>query len=140
MSVCIGNHDSLPERKRRTAGLAAKAFTGYSAYYETKGWTWQREFIIPAFRHNLWFRHSWAKAHMNRGGIGGHSIICGHTHTEAGIRWAQYPSHSTFSLYTGCGIDPTHPAFAYGADHGNQPILSCATIIDGQPQVHRMWT
>lgn len=139
LKVCIGNHDDLPARKRQTAGLPSLDRDGYARYYETPGWEWQREFIIPAFHHNLWFRHSWAKGHMNAGGLGGYSIICGHTHTEAGFKWSQYPSHSSFALYTGCGINPKHPAFDYGKDNGKQPVLACATIIEGQPQIHRMW-
>ena len=140
MRVCIGNHDSLPARKVRTAGLVDKTFAGYKAYYETPKWEWADEFVIPAFHHNLWFRHSWPKGAMMKGGNGGYSIICGHHHTESHVRWAQYPNYSTFSLYSGCGINPKSPAFAYGKLNDRLPILSCATIIDGQPQIHRMFT
>lgn len=139
LKVCIGNHDELPARKSRTAGLPSLGVLGYNAYYQTPGWDWQREHVIPAFHHQLWFRHSWQKSIMQRGGTGGYSVICGHTHTESGVRWAQFPSHSTFSLYTGCGILASHPAFDYGRDNGNQPVMSCATIIDGQPHIHRMF-
>jgi hypothetical protein len=139
MKVCIGNHDSLPARKIQTAGLVAKTFTGYASYYETPQWEWAREFIVPAFHHHLWFRHSWAKSVMAKGGTGGYSTICGHTHTESGFRWSQFPNHSSFSLYVGCGINAKSPAFEYGRDNGNQPVISCATIIDGEPQVHRLF-
>lgn len=139
MQVCIGNHDSLPERKIMTAGLTAKTFTGYVNYYETPGWKWKSEIIIPAFHHRLWFKHSWAKGTMAKGGVGGYSIICGHTHTEAGVKWSQFPGHSSFSLYVGCGINMKSAAFDYAKHNGNLPVISCATIIDGEPQIHRLF-
>lgn len=139
VKVCIGNHCSLPVRKIKTAGLVPKVFTGYANYYETPKWDWQREFIVPAFHHHLWFRHSWASSTMAKGGTGGYSVICGHKHTESGFRWSQFPNHSSFSLYTGCGINAKSAAFDYGRDNGNLPVISCATIIDGEPQIHRLF-
>ena len=137
--VCIGNHDELPTRKHRTAGLPSITTIGYNNYYQTEGWDWKREHIIPAFRHRLWFRHGWPKSVMLKGGTGGYSTICGHYHAESGFKWSQFPSHSAFSLYIGCGVNFKHKAFDYARLQEKLPVMSCATIINGQPAVHRMF-
>lgn len=139
MLVTTGNHDALISRKLSTHGLPGVVFNGLSDLFDTPKWKWVDEAIVPGGRHKIWFRHHWAPSVINRGGDGGYSVVCGHTHSKAQVIWAQYPSHSTFSLITGCLINTASPAFAYNKYDAKRPILACATIIDGQPHIHRMF-
>jgi hypothetical protein len=139
MKCLKGNHDDIPARKVFAAGLPNEFLKPLSELYTTTTWTWHDELIVPGGRHKLWFKHHWAPSVINRGGDGGYSVISGHRHSEAAIKWSQFPSHSTFSLLVGCGINTKHRAFAYNKADARRPVLSCATIIQGEPHLHRMF-
>ena len=139
MSIVRGNHDAIPARKLFEAGLPEAMLKSLNDMYQTPGWTWRDEIIIPGGRHKYWFKHHWAPAVVNRGGDGGYSVIAGHLHSKAQIIWSQYPSHSTFSLIVGCLINPNSRAFAYNKHDARRPVLACATIEHGEPSIHRMF-
>ena len=139
MECLKGNHDDIPARKVFDAGLPNDFLKPLSDLYATPGWTWHDELIVPGGCHKYWFRHHWAPSVINKGGDGGYSVIAGHVHSKCQIIWSQYPSHSTFSLLVGCGIQTRHRAFAYNKSDAKRPILACATIIQGQPAIHRMF-
>jgi hypothetical protein len=137
--ITTGNHDAIPARKLFEMGLPAEMLVGFNDLYSTPGWQWKDDHIVKGGRHDIWFRHHWAPKVINNGGDGGYSVVCGHTHSKAQIVWSQYPSHSTFSMITGCLISLQNRAFSYNKYDAKRPILSCATIIDGEPQIHRLF-
>lgn len=139
LTITTGNHDSIPARQLEAIGLASTMLKDLNAIYETPGWKWTEELIVPGGRHKLWFRHGWSAKTIANGGDGGYSVCSGHVHTKAQIIWSQFPSHSTFSLMAGCLIRPDHRAFLYNRHDTRRPILGCATIVDGQPHLHRMF-
>ena len=139
MTITRGNHDAIPARQLEDIGLPSVWLTDPNKVYGTPTWKWCDDLIIPGGRHKIWFKHSWAASTVAKGGDGGYSICGGHVHTKSQIIWSQYPSHSTFSLVVGCMINPRHRAFNYNKHDARRPILSVATIIDGEPQLHRLW-
>ncbi len=136
--ITKGNHDAIPARQLFKAGLPEDMLRSLNDMYHTPGWKWVDEYIMPGGRHKIWFKHHWAPSVVNRGGDGGFSIVAGHVHSKAQIVWAQWPSHSTFSLLTGCLINTKHRAYAYNRHDARRPILACATIQHGEPHIHRM--
>jgi len=139
MKIVIGNHDAIPARKAFEAGLSVKMVSDLNDVFHTPLWTWQDEYIIKGGRHHYWLKHSWPGKTISDGGTGGFSVIAGHVHSKAQIIWSQFPKHSTFSLQVGCGVNSKLAAFRYAKQDRRMSIMSCASIVDGEPQLHRMF-
>lgn len=139
MRVCIGNHDALPRRRGFASFLPDGMTPSLNDTYGTPGWAWANEHVVQAGRHEIIFRHHFAHKVIRDGGVGGCSTVSGHIHASAGIVWSQGLRHSTFSLQVGCLIDVDNRVFAYNKLDARRPVLACGTIVDGQPQIHRLW-
>lgn len=139
LSAVIGNHDAIPARKAFAAGLSNNAVANLNEIFGTTKWKWQDEYIIQGGRHHYWLKHSWPGKTISDGGTGGYSVIAGHVHSKAQIVWSQFPRHSTFSLQVGCGVNSKLAAFRYAKQDRRMSIMSCASIVNGEPQLHRMF-
>lgn len=139
MRICYGNHDQIPARHLVKVGLSEQCIKSNNSIYGTPTWKWAHEWILPGGKHRIWFRHIWAAGVIAKGGDGGFSVVAGHVHSKCQSIWSQYPSHSTFSLLTGCLIDPEHKAFAYNIRDARRPILGACVIKHGEPHIYRMW-
>lgn len=131
--VCIGNHDERVVRVAADAGIPEFLIKNYQEVWETPGWTWKTEFIYD----DVFYFHG-----TGSGGI--HpaftsmqkrlmSVVQGHIHSAAGIKWRASPQRRTFGMDTGCGIDDKAIAFAYGRHNAVRSILSAGVMIDGIP-------
>jgi hypothetical protein len=139
LKLIIGNHDAIPARKAFEAGLSNRIVRDMNEVFDTPNWMWSEEYIIKGGRHHYWLKHSWPAKTIQDGGNGGYSVIAGHIHSKAQVIWSQFPRHSTFSLQVGCGVNSKLAAFRYAKQDRRMSIMACATIIDGQPQIHRMF-
>lgn len=132
--VCIGNHDERVLRVAEDAGIPSKYIRTYKESWETPGWDWQ-------------FEHSLDDVYLFHGtGCGGMhpafntmnkmlmSVVMGHIHSASGVKWKANPNKRIFGMDTGCGIDDSALAFAYGRHQKTRSILSAGVVIDGIPQ------
>jgi len=131
--VCIGNHDERLIRLAESVGIPAQFLRSYAEIWETPKWDWQYEHIID----DVYYFHG-----VNNGGV--HpafnaakkmlmSVVMGHNHTAAGIKWLANPQTRIFAMDTGCGIDVKAYQFAYGRHARQKPVLSAGVILDGVP-------
>lgn len=132
--VCIGNHDERPGRLVESVKIPQRKFLrSYSELWETPKWDWQFDHIID----NVYYFHGTA-----RGGI--HpawntmkdmlmSVVMGHLHSCAGVKWLANPLQRTFAMDVGCGIDIDAFQFAYGKHIKKRPILAAGVVLDGVP-------
>lgn len=131
--VCIGNHDKRLIRLAESVNIPSKFLRNYNEIWETPGWDWQYNFIID----DVYYFHgnkcggmhpsfNAAKKHLM-------SVVMGHTHAQAGIKWLASPQRRIFGMDVGCGIDDKAFAFAYGEDIINRSIMGCGVILDGIP-------
>tara|TARA_S200000501_G_scaffold378455_1_gene441143 strand:- start:2001 stop:2717 length:717 start_codon:yes stop_codon:yes gene_type:complete len=131
--VCIGNHDRLASRKLFTAGVPQKWIRGYNDVLGTQQWNW-----VEAIEYdNVLYEHgeggqAQAKAKNNM-----MSSVCGHTHTEAYVRWFVGKKFRCFAMQTGCGISPTTYAAAYAKNFKRQ-ALGVGIVIGGHTAFNRM--
>lgn len=131
--VCVGNHDARVVRLAAESNIPAELIKDFAEAWETPGWTWANSFtqddvhyfhgtgtsgIHPAFNSML-------KMCL--------SVVQGHIHSAAGIKWRANPMKRFFGMDTGCGIDDRAYAFAYGKDQKMRSILSAGVVIDGIP-------
>jgi len=132
-SVCIGNHDERVIRKAQSVGIPAKYLRNFADVWETPGWNWEYEHHIDA----VCYLHG-----TMRGGINPawttmskkmESVVLGHAHGRAGVKFRTSYNQRRFALDTGCGIDVDAFQFAYGKHTDERPVLGAGVILDGIP-------
>lgn len=132
--VMIGNHDERVERLAASSGIPSRFIHSFADTWKTPQWEWKRETFIDGVRY------------LHGTGLGGQqpalraakasmvSTVCGHVHSQAGVRWSAGPDRIIFGLDTGCGVDfKHHAAHRYGRDMISKPILGCGVVIDAHP-------
>lgn len=131
--VCIGNHDAIPARKLKTAGLPSSLLKNENEIYGTpKTWDWHSSFILD----DVLYKHfpeggSTLTGQLRGAERNGMSTVTGHTHSVGGVAYSAGYKNTVFALATGCGIDRHHKAFAYGANSRFKPIIGCGVVFDG---------
>lgn len=131
--VCIGNHDERVVRVAEEAGIPSFLIRQYAEVWNTPKWEWGTEFAtddVYAFHgtgtggiHPAY--NSMKKMLM--------SVVQGHIHSAAGIKWCANPYRRIFGMDTGCGIDDKAIAFAYGRHQKVRSVLGAGVVIDGVP-------
>lgn len=131
--VCIGNHDERIIRLAASVGIPSKFIRDYAETWHTPGWDWRTEHVVD----DVYYFHGT--------GNGGTypapnavkkmlmSVVLGHNHTAAGIKWFANPNRRIFGMDTGCGIDDKAYAFAYGQHMKQRSVLGAGVVLDGVP-------
>jgi len=131
--VCIGNHDERPLRLAESVSIPARFLRNYSDVWETPHWHWAYSVTID----DVYYYHGVGANGINPAFNAARSrlmsVVVGHTHSVAGVKWSCGPSARIFGMDTGCGIDQTAWQFAYGRHMLKRPILAAGVVIDGIP-------
>jgi len=131
--VCIGNHDERLIRLAETVNIPAQLVKTLKETWGTGRWKWEYDFIID----DVYYFHG-------TGCSGIHpaynamkkmlmSVVMGHCHSAAGIKWAANPLRRIFGMDVGCGIDDKKYAFNYGQYTKTRSILGAGVVLDGVP-------
>jgi len=129
----IGNHDERVYRLAASVNIPARFIKDYSDQWNTPRWSWLREKLIDDVMYTHGTGSGGKTPALNRATASLVSTVMGHVHSRGGIAWAAGPTTRLFGMDTGCGVDITHPAMAYGKQMISKPILSCGVVIDGHP-------
>jgi len=110
----------------------------YSELWDAPGWDWQYKHKIDKvlYRHGTGcggIHPAWNL--MNKSKM---SVVIGHCHSRAGIKWSTNDEARFFGMDVGCLLDEKAWQFAYGRDIVERPILSCGIVIDGHPYLELM--
>jgi predicted phosphodiesterase len=131
--VCIGNHDRRIHRLAESAGIPDVMIKSYSEIWDTPNWDWVYDVVID----NVYYMHGEGRRGLNpafnAARSRGMSVVMGHCHSVAGVKWFAGPNERFFGLDVGCGIDVGKLQFAYGKHLDNKPILAAGVVIDGIP-------
>jgi metallophosphoesterase superfamily enzyme len=128
--VVIGNHDRLIARKAFTGGLSKRWIKNYSDVLEVPNWIFKESFEYDG----VLYIHG-----EGNGGINGalqkalnhrKSIVQGHFHTEAHIRWNVSDLDILFAMQVGSGIDDKSYAMEYAKFNTKKSIVSCAVVLN----------
>ncbi|HUW45778.1 MAG TPA: metallophosphoesterase [Dehalococcoidia bacterium] len=131
--VCIGNHDDRIRRLAESVNIPVKYLRDDKKIWGTPGWKWDYDFVID----NVYYLHG-----TGHGGI--HpaynvackmlmSVVMGHCHARAGVKWKVNPITRIFAMDVGCGVDVKAWQFAYGRHIKERPVLACGVVINGTP-------
>lgn len=133
--VCIGNHNERLFKKALDAGIPAKLLrTIKSVYNFPKDWNYVERFRVDG----VWYTHGTqlSGVHAFTHAVYGFqsSVIYGHLHHDAGIKYVRTMSDNQyFAMNVGCLIDPTRSVFRYDKRSRTKPIISLGLCLDGLP-------
>jgi hypothetical protein len=132
--VCIGNHDERLVRLAESVNIPARFLRDYREIWSTPGWHWDTDHTIDG----VYYFHGTGSGgiHPAYNAMGKllMSVVQGHVHSAAGVKWKANPNRRIFGMDTGCGIDDRAVAFAYGRHQKLRSILGAGVILDGIPQ------
>jgi len=131
LSLCLGNHDRMVDRKNKTSGLPKRAFRQFRDIWQLpRHWEDDYVFEIDEVIYQHGTGRSGKYAHVQAAYDNRQSTVIGHMHSVAGIEWSANEKDIIFGMNVGCGIDRHKYAFGYGRDLRRKPILSCGIITD----------
>lgn len=131
-TVCIGNHDARHYRTARRAGIPDRYLRDYSTVWGTPGWQWRESHVIDGVLYEHGIGTSGKDAAMNRAIKKRRSVVIGHVHTFAGVKYHANDFNRIFGMNAGCGIDCGRYAFEYAKPFAERPVLGCGIVIDGR--------
>ena len=133
-AVMTGNHDDLPARQARTAGIPVELLRDYAKVWETPGWDWKPRYATYKL-DNVKFAHGdrgkggqYAALRNEKDNFG--SWVQGHVHGQAGVQYFANSNQLIFGMNVGCGIG-TSAAMDYGLKFNTKPVRGCGVIIEG---------
>lgn len=136
MDIVVGNHDAIPERKAKTAGLGSHAIKSYNDLYNVN-WNWQDKHFFKINKEtDCLLVHTMSTNTLNNAKSHSHCSIQGHHHSSFGIEYFTDLNMIRWSMTVGCLVDIHSPAFNYakGATM-KRPVIGCGAIIDDQPRL-----
>ncbi|MFA6690899.1 MAG: metallophosphoesterase [Saccharofermentanales bacterium] len=136
--VCIGNHDERVFRLAESVNIPAFLIRDYNEVWGTKGWEWSYDFTIDGVYYVHGTGCSGEHPAYNMCKTLGHSVVMGHIHTAAEIKYLASKLDRRWGMSVGTGVDDTKLQFAYGKHFRRRSIVSCGVIIDGHPYLEIM--
>lgn len=128
VKVCLGNHDLIINRKAFSNGVSKRWIKGLDEVLEVKGWDFDIEHTV----HNVLYVHgtgtSGQNAAYNVALNRRMSVVQGHLHSEANLRYNVSKNDIIFGMQVGCGVDDRKYAFDYAKANPRKFIISCATV------------
>jgi predicted phosphodiesterase len=124
--VMIGNHDRIAYRKAFTGGIPKRWMKPFSEVLETPTWNYLESIEID----NVLYEHGEGGQAFTKAKNNMMSSVCGHTHTEAYVRWVVGKKFKVFAMQTGCGVDATAYATAYAKNFKKQ-CIGVGVVIGG---------
>jgi predicted phosphodiesterase len=131
-TVSIGNHDARHYRLARKHGLPDRYLRGYADVWRTPSWQWRMNHKFDGVLYEHGTGTSGKDAALNRAMQKRLSVVIGHVHCYAGVKWHANEFDAIFGLNVGCGIDCRAYAFEYGQPNAIRPILGCGIVVDGE--------
>jgi hypothetical protein len=140
VDVMHSNHGSLVYRKGKTAQLPPEVFKGYNDIYQApKGWVWTKDLTLTLpSGQDCFFYHGKIANALKLSQALGMCTVNGHYHGQFSIQKWRAGRHTNWAMVSGCLVDPSSPAFAYGENHTFKPIIGASLIINSQPRLEPM--
>tara|TARA_R110000851_G_scaffold300252_1_gene456356 strand:+ start:375 stop:1094 length:720 start_codon:yes stop_codon:yes gene_type:complete len=116
--IMIGNHDRIAYRKAFSGGIPKRWMKPFEEVLETPTWSYLESIEID----NVLYEHGEGGQAQTKAKNNMMSSVCGHTHTEAYVKWLVGKKFKVFGMQVGCGVDSTAYATAYAKNFKKQAI------------------
>ncbi len=128
--VMIGNHDRIIMRKAFDGQIPARWIKDYNEVLGTN-WNWVESIVYD----NVLYEHGEGGQALTKAKNNMMSSVCGHTHTEAYVRWLVGKNFKVFGMQVGCGVDSKTYAAAYAKNFKKQAI-GCGVVLGGHTAIN----
>jgi predicted phosphodiesterase len=128
--VCLGNHDLIINRKAFSSGVSKRWIKGLDEVLDVPGWEFDIEHVINGVLFTHGTGTSGQNAAYNKALNRRMSVVQGHLHSEANIRFNVSKSDIIFGMQVGCGVDDRKYAFDYAKAHPRKFIISCGVVLN----------
>lgn len=142
MTILQGNHDKLPIRKARTAGLPNRYIRENTEVFEMPDtWEWKfEENIKMSDGRNLWLRHQFCTNPIDMAISNETCVAQGHYHNQGCMNWVTNSKINVFALTVPCLVDDKSLAMEYNKLDKKRPVLGVVVINKGVPEFVYMKT
>ena len=127
VSLCLGNHDRLPDRKGKTVGLPRRCFRSFRERWGLPK-TWKTDFAFVydnvCYQHYASGKYGYIQAALDNR----MNTVTGHLHSSAGVGLVANEKDLIFGMGVGCGINRHTYTFNYGRQMRKKPIISCGIV------------
>lgn len=140
MTILTGNHDKLPVRKARTAGLPSRYIKDLKEVFNMpKGWIWKIEDKIQMNDgRTLWVKHNLSKNVLEVAKYYNCCFASGHFHETIIVDSLQDYKYDVWGAIVGCLVDDKSLAMEYNKGNMKRPQLGCTIVQNGIPKLIRM--
>ena len=128
--VMIGNHDRIIMRKAFDGQIPARWIKDYNEVLGTN-WSWVESVVYD----NVLYEHGEGGQALTKAKNNMMSSVCGHTHTEAYVKWLVGKNFKVFGMQVGCGVDSKTYAAAYAKNFKKQAI-GCGVVLGGHTAIN----
>lgn len=132
LKACFGNHDLLIQRQAYSAGVSQKWIKGFNEVLELPGWDFDMEHEIEGVIYTHGTGTSGENGAFQKALNRRKSVVSGHLHTIANIKWNVSEADRIFAMQVGCGIDDKAYAFEYARGIVKKSIISCGVVLSGE--------
>jgi len=137
MTIVKGNHDIIPERQAKKAGIAQDVIKTFTDLYDVPKWNFvEKELFKITKDKQCLLVHTMGANTLSNARSHSHCSIQGHHHSKFGIEYYTDTNMIRWSMTVGCLVDLHHPAFNYASSATtSRPILGMGCIIDDEPRL-----
>jgi len=139
MTIVQGNHDAIPKRKAKAAGIPEDFIKDFNQLYDVDWKFVDRDFFRINKYDECLLVHTMGANTLSNARNHSHCSVQGHHHGRYGIEYFGDTNMLRWSMTLGCLVDQKHPAFNYASGATlNRPIIGCGGIIDDEPRLFKM--
>jgi hypothetical protein len=129
--VCLGNHDTIPERQAATLGIPRQFLKGFKELWNLpKKWTVDEQYIINDVLYEHGINATGKTGALDKAVNAMQSCVVGHSHSFGGCQYKSNSKFLIFGMNVGCGVDIDRYAFRYGKYNKNRETLGCGIVFD----------
>jgi len=138
LDLLNSNHGSLLFRRRKFHRLPDYILKDYADILgvNQKNWKWHDHVIYADKFGRYYFTHNMnADCLKSAQALNYEGYIQSHYHSKFELKYFSSPEALRWGMTVGCLIDKDSLAFAYSKVNIKRPVIGCAVIIDGVPQL-----
>lgn len=136
--VCHSNHGSMAFRKAKAHGIPVQYIKRYRDVlfpeHGAPGWSWAHGWRVETPLGTVMFKHQ-SSGILTDAAHNQCNLVVGHSHGNFSIEYSASSAKLYWGMFVGCIIDKDAMAFAYGKHTLRKPMIGCAMIINGRPQL-----
>ena len=138
LDLLNSNHGSMVYRKRKFHGFPQQVLKNYADILEVnnKNWKWHDSLIVKDKFGSYYFTHNMnADCLKSAQALNYEGYVQSHYHSRFELKYFSSPEALRWGMTIGCLINKDSLAFAYSRVNIKRPVLGCAVILEGIPQL-----